>query len=279
MSLLANSSWFDFAVGGVGSFPVYSFEGKESVSEPFEFAIEFVSLSASEDITVMLGLDAHLSILERSGITRHVHGVIRQIEQLHTANRFTHYKCLLVPRFWFLGLNQEQRVFQNKNIIDIIENILKQQGFDYSLWEFKCADKYPVREYCVQYAESDLHFISRLCEEEGIYYYFEHSENKHKLIFSDREGGPSVSGKNGLRYFQGSGSIAESAVISRLSYQMSLALRKSAALQLIISTFPRAIPLWRKKAPSLFRSAWERRRLAFPLSGRKLMRPAPRSWD
>ena len=67
----------------------------------------------------------------------------------------------------------------------------------------------------MQYGESDLHFISRLCEEEGIYYYFEHTENSHCLCFSDMAGGPRISWESDIRFFSGSGQPADTAVISR----------------------------------------------------------------
>ena len=73
-----------------------------------------------------------------------------------------------------------------------------------------------MREYCVRYGESDLHFLSRLCEEEGIYYYFEQSESRHCLCFSDMPGGPPISGESDIRFSPGSGQPADTAVVSRL---------------------------------------------------------------
>ena len=73
-----------------------------------------------------------------------------------------------------------------------------------------------MREYCVRYGKSDLHFLSRLCEEEGIYYYFEQSESRHCLCFSDMPGGPPISGESDIRFFPGSGQPADTAVVSRL---------------------------------------------------------------
>lgn len=86
----------------------------------------------------------------------------------------------------------------------IITQLLREQKFLHEALAFKCFNKYQPREYCIQYGESDLHFISRLCEEEGIYYYFEHSENGHCLCFSDMPGGPPIPGESSLRYFRGS---------------------------------------------------------------------------
>lgn len=160
---------------------------------------------------------ACLSIADRSGGERLVHGLIREMEQLHTANRFTHYRCSLVPRLWFLGQIRDHRIFQNLSVVEIIQQILKEQGFTADGSSFKLSYSYEPREYCVQYGETDLHFITRLCEEEGIYFYFEHNRDSHCLCFCDREGGPKISGQSDLRFFPGSGQRSDTAVINRLT--------------------------------------------------------------
>lgn len=225
MRLSANTSWFNFSVQGMErppSFAVYSFTGRETVSAPFEFTIELVSTSSSIDMPSLLGKRALLTIADKSGATRPVHGYIRQIEQLHTATRFTHYRCELVPRFWFLGKNSDHRIFQGKSVIEIIETILKEQMFTEKDFSFKCFNKYEPREYCVQYSESDLHFISRLCEEEGIFFYFDHSEEAHCMCFCDMPGGPSIPGESELRYLPGPGMLEETAVINQLRVRHSI---------------------------------------------------------
>ena len=166
--LSADTEWFSFSSAS-GNFSVYAFSGQEEACKPYEFAIELVSRLAEENISGLLGTKACLSIMDKSGGTRHVHGLIRQMEQLHTGNTFTHYRVLLVPRLYFLGKIRDHRIFQNQSVVEIIEEILKEQGF--TDVEFKLFFEYEPREYCVQYGETYLHFITRLCEEEGIYYY------------------------------------------------------------------------------------------------------------
>ena len=212
----ANASWFNFTAQS-GDFGVYAFSGFEEVCKPYEFGIELVSRSANVDLTALLGTPACLSIADRSGGERLVHGLIREMEQLHTANRFTHYRCSLVPRLWFLGQIRDHRIFQNLSVVEIIQQILKEQGFTADGSSFKLSYSYEPREYCVQYGETDLHFITRLCEEEGIYFYFEHNRDSHCLCFCDREGGPKISGQSDLRFFPGSGQRSDTAVINRLT--------------------------------------------------------------
>jgi type VI secretion system secreted protein VgrG len=212
----ADSAWFNFTVRG-GSFSVYSFKGLEEVSRPYGFFIELVSPSPYEDIIGLLGKPGCLSILDRTGTPRLVHGLVREMRQLHSGNLFTHYECVLAPRFDFLKDTCDHRIYQKKSVPDIITEILQEQGFSSEGFAFKCFGSFAPREYCVQYGESDFHFINRLCEEEGIYYYFEHSADGHCLCFSNMAGGPPVPGENTLRFFSGSGQKSDTAVIARLN--------------------------------------------------------------
>lgn len=213
MRIAANASWFTLSLNGNEEFAVYAFSGREAISEPYEFTLELVHPDARLDLTGFIGCPALLTVYDRSGAPRLVHGLAREMRRLKRGNQFTHYHCVIVPRIWFLDQNRDQRIFQHTSVPDIITRILEEQGFAPETFAFKCFSSYPEREYCVQYGESDLYFISRLCEEEGIYYYFEHSENGHCLCFSDMPGGPDIPGEAALRYFPGSGQPADTAVI------------------------------------------------------------------
>ncbi len=184
-SISANTAWFTITLNGRTDFQVYSFSGSEAVCKPYEFVVEAVHPSAGEELTGVIGAPALLSIADRSGQSRLVHGLVREMRRLHRGNHLAHYQCVIVPRLWFLGQNREHRIFQGKSVPDIITLILDERGFASETFAFRCFHDYHPREYCVQYGESDLHFISRLCEEEGIYYYFEHSETGHCVCFSD----------------------------------------------------------------------------------------------
>lgn len=144
------------------------------------------------------------------------------MEQGHTGNQFTKYYCKLVPRLWFLNKIRDHRIFQNLSVPGIIQKILQEQGFTDTMTKFTLFYTYEPREYCVQYGETDLHFISRLCEEEGLYFYFEHAEDSHTLCFCDREGGPQITGEPDIRYYPGSGQTPDTAVISAIRYRHSV---------------------------------------------------------
>ena len=102
--LSADSPWFTFTAQSCSGFQVYSFSGTEEVHKPYEYEIELVHESAYVDFAELLGQTACLSIRDKSGGVRHVHGVFRHLTQFHTSNHRTHYRCLLVPRLCFLGL-------------------------------------------------------------------------------------------------------------------------------------------------------------------------------
>ena len=84
------------------------------------------------------------------------------MEQLHTGNSFTHYSRVIVPRLWFLSQIRDHRIFQNLSVVDIIQKILQEQGHVPETFAFKLCYKDEKREYCVQYGEDNLHFITRL---------------------------------------------------------------------------------------------------------------------
>jgi type VI secretion system secreted protein VgrG len=217
----ANSSWFTITTA-LGEFAVYAFSGQEEICLPYEFCIELVSQSANEDLTGLLNTAACLTLTDKSGGTRHIHGLIHHMVQLHSTRYRTHYQCFLVPRLWFLDKKRDHRIFQHKSVVEIIQIILQEHGFTGEASDFRLFFKYEPREYCVQYAETDLHFITRLCEEEGIFFYFTHTENSHCVCFCDCEGGPRIPGESEIRYFQGSGQAASTAVISKVTVNQSV---------------------------------------------------------
>jgi type VI secretion system secreted protein VgrG len=89
----------------------------------------------------------------------------------------------VVPWLWFLSLSRDCRIFQEMDVLEIVEEVFTDLG--YSDFDIRCMRSYPKREYCVQYRESHLSFVSRLMDEEGIFYFFEHSESTHTLVIAD----------------------------------------------------------------------------------------------
>ena len=128
----------------------------------------------------LLGKSVGIQITQRDGTVRHLNGMINHFAPRHRDNRFTYYYATIVPHVWLLTQNQQIRIFQNKSVLEILRTVFS--GFNV-LYELQTT--YQPRNYCVQYRESDFDFASRLMEEEGIYYYFEHSDGTHKMVIAD----------------------------------------------------------------------------------------------
>lgn len=164
-------------------------KGREEISRLFSF--ELVMLSEKHDISFesIIGQNVTVSFPLSDGSTRYLNGIIASFSQGRGGDekggdpRFSSYRATLVPWIWLLTKTTDIRIFQNKSAPDIIDKVLKDQGVkDYRL---KLQGSYPKRDYCVQYRETDFNFISRLMEEEGIFYFFEHSDGAHTLVISD----------------------------------------------------------------------------------------------
>jgi type VI secretion system secreted protein VgrG len=161
-----------------------SFTGEERVSAPFRFVVELLTEDPNIDMKGLLRKPAVLSIKLDDDTERHIHGLFNRIALTEFgADGMAVYRAELVPWLWFLTMYSNCRIFQNKSVPDIVEQIFKDRGFaDYQL---KLQATYQAREYCVQYRETDFDFVSRLMEDEGIFYFFEQTEDKHTLVLAD----------------------------------------------------------------------------------------------
>lgn len=256
----ANTDWFTFhsesSNAQADALAVLAIKGEEAVSRPYEFEVELISKNSNIDFNAYVGENALLTLVDRSHEFRLIHGVIRQFEYLRTGNRFSHYRCTMVPRLWFLTQTQDHKIFQHKTVYEIIEDVLRKHIFTSESYSFKLMhkDKYPSREYCVQYGESDYHFLARLCQEEGIYFYFEHKESLHCLCFSDAPGGSRIHGSSTLLYHQGFGTVPDTSVISDFSIRQRVNSDSSTYKEWnfakpVLSLDPKRRELERKNAP------------------------------
>ncbi|RMS09138.1 Type IV secretion protein Rh [Pseudomonas coronafaciens pv. coronafaciens] len=178
----ANQPCFSLSLKGPKhGFQVLAFTGHEAISQPFCFTLELVSERTSLDLESLLGLPAFLQFAPDGGI----HGLIDRIAQGDSGPRLTHYSMTLRPRLARLGHRTNQRIFQHQTAPQIIATVLEDHHLLANTYRFDLGTNCPEREYCVQYNESDLHFIQRLCEEEGLHYHFEHSFTAHNLVFGD----------------------------------------------------------------------------------------------
>jgi type VI secretion system secreted protein VgrG len=163
----------------------------ESLHDFFDIQIIAHSENINIDLEASLGTNMTVTFDIHSK-KRYFSGVVTRFEQIHTTvlekqkKLMAFYKIQLKPRLWLLTQSKDYRIFQKKSVSEIIKEILSENSvtdFKYSTQKGTTAK----REFCVQYEESNFEFIARLCEEEGIFFYFEHSANVHTLIFSDKD--------------------------------------------------------------------------------------------
>src|SRR2546423_594138 len=162
---------------------VKSFSMREQMSQLFQLEMDLRSEDTEVDFDKLIGTNTTLRLELQGGGTRYLNGYISRFVQTAQEKDYAHYRATVVPWLWFLTRTSDCRIFQKKKAPDIIEEVFKAQGFkDYKL---KLTGTYREWEYCVQYRETDFNFVSRLMEQEGIYYYFKHAQGTHILVLAD----------------------------------------------------------------------------------------------
>ncbi|ROM63716.1 type IV secretion protein Rhs [Pseudomonas brassicacearum] len=201
---------------GPNGLEVLEFNGQEAISQPYRFDVELVSERPDLALEELLHCQAYLGF-DAPG--RGIHGQVYSVAQGDSGKRLTRYQISLVPRLAYLRHRINQRIFQHLSVPAIITRVLKDHGIQSDAFQFSLVGQYPEREYCVQYGESDLAFIERLCAEVGIHYHFRHSPDRHLLVFGDdqtvflRLPQPTI-------YLPGSGMVADEPAIKRLAVRL-----------------------------------------------------------
>ena len=168
---------------GADKLGVRSITVQEQLSRLFQFEAELSSEDGMVDFDQVVGHNATIRLELAAKATRYFNGYVSRFVQVANQGRYAHYRATLVPWLWFLTRAADCRIFQNKKVPDILEDVFKAHGFtDYKL---SLTETHPTREYCVQYRETDFNFVSRLMEQEGIYYFFTHEDGKHTLVLAD----------------------------------------------------------------------------------------------
>ncbi|MBP5099514.1 type VI secretion system tip protein TssI/VgrG [Pseudomonas protegens] len=220
----ANETHFSLTVEDFASdLQVLAFKGSESISQPFCFELELVSEDPALDLQ---GLLHKLAFLAFDPQGRGIHGQIRRVAQGDAGKRLSHYQVTLVPRLDYLRHRSNQRIFQQLAVPRIIAAILEEHGILADAYQFQIEHPCPERDYCVQYDESDLHFIQRLCEEEGLHYHFQHGRGGHLLVFSDNQTAFPKLGRP-TAYVRGSGLVADEPVIKGFSVRLESRTRRT----------------------------------------------------
>jgi type VI secretion system secreted protein VgrG len=159
------------------------FDGTEGLGELFEYHIEAVSNEENIDFDKAIGQSCTLKLAAFEGKERIYDGILTEARWIGKKQEYFHYRLVLRPWLWLLGHKADCRVFLDKNVKEVIQDVFTKAGF--SDYEFRTTGDYDKIEYCVQYRETDLAFVCRLMEQFGIYYFFEPSDGKHLLVLAD----------------------------------------------------------------------------------------------
>jgi type VI secretion system secreted protein VgrG len=194
MPAITQENW-PFAVStplGPDVLSLVGFTAEESISRLFTYQLDLIADNQSEvafdkllgqSITLELGWAGSPGQPPREK-KRYFNGICSRIAQGERDKEFTSFRMEVVPKIWVLTRRAQSRIFQHLSVPDILKKVLA--GLDTI---FKLQGKYEPRDYCAQYRESDFNFACRLMEEEGIYFYFQHEQDKHTLVLADHPTG------------------------------------------------------------------------------------------
>jgi type VI secretion system secreted protein VgrG len=157
------------------------FRGQEAISQLFAFELDLVAeRGAKIPFGEILGHSVTVEMRLRDGGKRYFNGIVKRFAQGARDENFVGFRAVVAPKLWLLTKKVRSRIFQHLSIPDILQKVFT--GLDVS---YEISGTYYQRDYCVQYRESDFDFASRLMEEEGIFYFFKHSDGNHQMVVTD----------------------------------------------------------------------------------------------
>ncbi|HLQ19041.1 MAG TPA: type VI secretion system tip protein TssI/VgrG, partial [Tabrizicola sp.] len=151
-------------------------EGFDEISQCFRYEVGLVSKDMNVKAEDILGTAMTVKVRTPGG-ERYFHGIAAEFAFHEHTEEYAHYRAVLRPWLWFLTNRSDNRIFQKKSVVEILEEVFK--AHDHVKVEKRLKKSYPPRDYCVQYRESDLTFVQRLMEHEGIFYHFDHADGEH----------------------------------------------------------------------------------------------------
>jgi type VI secretion system secreted protein VgrG len=177
---------------------------REDISHLFDMRVEMAAdLKDEVKFDQMIGQSVTVEMRLLDGSMRYFNGIVNRFTQGARDEKFLHFRARVVPKLWLLSKKIQSRIFQHLTVPDILNQVLT--GFPVS---YEISGTYYQRDFCVQYRESDFAFASRLMEEEGIYYFFKHSDGNHQMVVTDIPNKhPTVPGPSSAIYEEKSGEV------------------------------------------------------------------------
>jgi len=161
---------------------VLRFNGREALNQPYRFELELIGLAPALNPDRLLGQPAFLRLESESGI----HGVVQSVSLSDRGAHRVGYRITLVPYLQRLEQDPRRRVFSGLSVLQVLQRLLEENALPPSSYRFELPHgQYPRQPFCIQYEESDLALLQRLCEAEGIHYHFEHAPQGHVLVFAE----------------------------------------------------------------------------------------------
>ncbi|HHJ17837.1 MAG TPA: type VI secretion system tip protein VgrG [Gammaproteobacteria bacterium] len=202
---MANTRPLTFKTPLKDELAITSLQGHESLGRLFQYDLELFSLNEEINIDDILGQAVTVHFDAGSDEERYFNGIVSAFSQTgQVEDGGATYQATLRPWLWFLTRAADCRVFLQMSVPDIIKQVIKDQGF--SDIRDELTEKHEAWDFCVQYRETDFNFISRLMEEEGIYYYFTHEKDKHILVLADSGSAHEAIRNDAVMYYAVAGS-------------------------------------------------------------------------
>jgi type VI secretion system secreted protein VgrG len=197
------------------------FSGHEAISRLFSFQLDLLSEKGPIDFAAIIGKKVTLRVTQSDKTERYFNGIVSHFAQSGSDLRFTRYQMQVVPWTWLLTRYADCKIFHNKTVQEILEQVFKDRGLtDYTI---KLNGSYSPIEYCVQYRETDFNFISRLMEQNGIFYFFQHQMGSHTMVIADSASAhETCAGQETAGYNLVSGGIDEEDVIHSWNLEQEL---------------------------------------------------------
>jgi type VI secretion system secreted protein VgrG len=159
------------------------FSAREGLSQPFSLQVDVVAeINTEVPFDKLLGQPITIRLNAPEGKKRFFNGIGSRVSEGKRDHNFTSYRLEVVPKLWLLTRKAQSRIFQQISVPDILKKVLGEYSLDVS---YEIEGTFEPRDYCVQYRETDFNFVSRLMEEEGIYYFFKHDDGSHKMVLSN----------------------------------------------------------------------------------------------
>lgn len=191
------------------TFQVTRFRGQEGLSQLFTFSFHLLSTDPDIDFAQVVNKPATFTMM-REGEETPINGIVTDFAQAGRTKDHIQYRATLQPTLWRLSLSYQSRIFQEMTVEEILGKVLEEDGLTGSDFRFALSGKYSPREYCVQHQETDLNFVKRLMEYEGIYFFFEHKDGRDVLVMTDaRSEHSKIESPSALRYHTGAGDMVD----------------------------------------------------------------------